>query len=120
MSAHWISTTVLVAHWLIVVGPFLADVPATLVETAFKLAPGKAARIDGTAGTPTVAIVRTDAVLPPDPDNADLAAARDNYAQQLDQDLANDLLDAFTRAVEARAGIKLDAAAVNAVNAQFN
>jgi peptidyl-prolyl cis-trans isomerase D len=98
---------------------FLADVPDGLVTTAFTLAPGKAARIDGTAGTPTVALVRTVEVLPPDPANADLIAARDSYAAQLNQDLASDILAAFTRAVEATAGIRLDQTAVNAVNAQF-
>jgi peptidyl-prolyl cis-trans isomerase D len=98
---------------------FLADVPDGLVATAFTLAPGKAARIDGTVGTPTVALVQTTEVLPPDPGNTDLAAARDGYAAQLDQDLASDILDAFTRAVEATAGIRLDQTALNAVNAQF-
>ena len=98
---------------------FLADVPDGLVAKAFELAPGKAARIPGTRGTNAVALVRTDEVLPPDPENADLIAARTEYEAQMNAQLAADLQDAFARAVESRAGVRLDQAAVNAVNAQF-
>jgi peptidyl-prolyl cis-trans isomerase D len=98
---------------------FLADVPEGLVAKAFELAPGKAARIDGTPGTPAVAIVSTTEVLPPDPDNTDLATARPQYAERMDDELAGDLLEAMTEAIQGRAGIALDAAAINAVNAQF-
>jgi peptidyl-prolyl cis-trans isomerase D len=98
---------------------FLADTPEGLVETAFRLAPGKAARIGGTAGTPTVAIVRTDEVLPPDPEDADLAGVRDTLGQQLNQALSVDILEAFTQAVEQSAGIRIDETAVTAVLNQF-
>ncbi|MCR8725569.1 peptidylprolyl isomerase [Frigidibacter sp. ROC022] len=98
---------------------YLADVPTGLVAKAFELAPGTAARIDGTEGTPTVALVRTDEVLPPDPENTDLLAAREEYARQMDDQLTGDLVDAFTAAVRETAGIKIDEAAVNAVNASF-
>lgn len=98
---------------------FLADVPDGLVAKAFELAPGKAARIPGTRGTNAVALVRTDEVLPPDPENADLIAARTEYEAQMNAQLAADLQDAFARAVESRAGVRLDQTAVNAVNAQF-
>lgn len=98
---------------------YLADVPDGLVAKAFELAPGEAARIDGTAGTPTVALVRTDAVLPPDPDNTDLLAARADYARQMDAQLIGDLQDAFTATVEKAAGTRIDQAAVNAVNSSF-
>ena len=98
---------------------FLADVPEGLVAKAFELAPGTAARIPGTKGTNAVALVRTDVVMPPDPENADLVAARVDYATQMDAQLASDLQDAFTRAIESSAGVRIDQPAVSAVNAQF-
>jgi peptidyl-prolyl cis-trans isomerase D len=98
---------------------FLADVPEGLVAKAFELAPGSAARIPGTKGTNAVALVRTDEVMAPDPENADLLAARADYAAQMDAQLAADLQDAFARAVESSAGVRIDQSAVNAVNAQF-
>jgi peptidyl-prolyl cis-trans isomerase D len=98
---------------------FLADVPEGLVAKAFELAPGSAARIPGTKGTNAVALVRTDEVMAPDPENADLLAARADYAAQMDAQLAADLQDAFARAVESSAGVRIDQPAVNAVNAQF-
>lgn len=98
---------------------FLEDVPEGLVAKAFELAPGEAARIPGTKGTDTVALVRTDEILPPDPDNADLIAARAAYSTQMDQQLTLDVEDAFARAIEDSAGVRIDQSAVNAVNAQF-
>ena len=62
----------------------LADAPDTLVAKAFELEPGKAARIPGTAGTSTIAIVQTTEILPPDPDNADLVQQRNRLAADIE------------------------------------
>jgi peptidyl-prolyl cis-trans isomerase D len=98
---------------------FLADTPSGLLEAVFRLPVGKAERIDGTEGTATVALVRTDDILPSDPADTDLAEKRDGYAASLNDELGADLLQAVTEAFEAQAGIRLDSAAVNAVNAGF-
>lgn len=97
----------------------LADVPPDLVATAFSLAPGAAARIAGIPGTGTVAVVRTEAIAPPDPTDTRLLQQRDASAVALSRDLAGDVLDTFTRTIESTAGIHLDAAAVNAVNSSI-
>ena len=98
---------------------FLADTPEGLVAKAFDLTKGTAGRIGGTAGTPNVTLVKTTAVLAPDPDNTDMTTARDKYQVQMDQALADDVLGAWTRAIETGAGVTVNEAAVNAVNAQF-
>jgi peptidyl-prolyl cis-trans isomerase D len=96
---------------------FLADTPAGLLPAVFRLEAGKVERIDGTEGTATVALVRTDEVLQADPADTELAQQRDAYAASLDQSLAADLMGAVMQALLAQAGLTLDNAALAAVNA---
>ena len=64
-------------------------------------------------------LVRLDAVNPPAIDSAEAQVIREGFAAQTAQTYAQDMIDAFTRAVEGQAGIQLEQAAINAVNAQF-
>ena len=90
--------------------------PDGFTEAAFEAGPGATAVVPG---LPT-ALLRVDAVAPPDPEdprNALISAALDAQAQQ---GLAEDLLAAFVRSIQAERGIGRDQGAIQAVQAQFN
>lgn len=98
----------------------LGDTPPDLVETAFALDKGKAARIPGIEGTETVALVSPVSVLPPDPEDREMQAAREQFAAQASAALQQDVLGAFTRAVTTDAGVRIDQSILDQVNAQMN
>ncbi len=58
-------------------------------------------------------------ILPADTDNPDAKTLTTELNDGLRQSIANDLLDAFTNAMESQAGISLNQTAINAVHAQF-
>ncbi|MBV0911566.1 peptidylprolyl isomerase [Anianabacter salinae] len=95
---------------------FLDGTPEGMVPALFEMEPGEARVIEGEG---RVALVQLDAVNAPDTGNPDLAQLRERLSQQTAQSLGSDMLDAFTRAVETRAGIQLDQNILNQVNAQF-
>jgi peptidyl-prolyl cis-trans isomerase D len=65
-------------------------------------------------------IVRLDAVNGPDADNPEITAVRDAVEAAARQDISQDVLDAFTAAVQADARVQLDQGAINAIHAGFN
>jgi len=95
---------------------FLEDAPGVLVTTVFAMQPGEMQVISDDTGA---YLVRLDAVNPPAIDSAEAQVIREGFAAQTAQTYAQDMIDAFTRAVEGQAGIQLEQAAINAVNAQF-
>lgn len=98
-------------------GGFIADAPAAVAETAFSLDEGGSAVVES-AGR--VHLVALNAVHPADPAGDEVVQTREAVEAQLGQSLAQDMFQLFTQAIEAEAGIRLDAAAINAVHAQMN
>ena len=96
----------------------MPELPGGAVEAAFAMDLGEVRVVADDAGQ--VAILRLDAILPPDRTDPETAQLADLIGQELSRSLAEDVLTAFVRALEAEAGIRLDQQAINAVNAQFN
>lgn len=72
-----------------------------------------------TSGFGSVQIVRLDEILPPDADDPATAQLSQGIAQSLSQSIGQDLYRAFANDIRARAGVRLDQSAINAVNANF-
>lgn len=88
-----------------------------LVQTAFEMAIGDVRTIEVESAT---YIIRLDAVNGPDADDPEIAALRDAVETAARQDISQDMLDAFTAAVQADARVQLDQGAINAIHAGFN
>jgi peptidyl-prolyl cis-trans isomerase D len=99
-------------------GQFLAEAPEGTVDAAFDMDLGEVRVVTDAAGQ--VALVRLEAILPPDRSDEGTASLERLIVQELSQSLAEDVMAAFVRALEAQAGIRLDQQAIAAVNAQFN
>lgn len=98
-------------------GGFIADTPADVAASAFRLPEGGTAVVD-TPGR--VHLVSVTAVKPADPAGDEVVRAREAIEAQFGQSLAADMFQLFTQSVEARAGIRLDPTAITAVHAQMN
>ena len=95
---------------------FVEGVPPAFMEKVFGLSVGDAGSVEG---DDAVFLVQLKDIQPPDETDPDVAAVKTGVARQMQQSLGQDMLTAFTRATELEAGISLNQAAVNAVNAQF-
>jgi peptidyl-prolyl cis-trans isomerase D len=95
---------------------FVADVPDSLIPAVFALNEGDVQVIDAPG---FVAVLRLDRILPAATEGTDAAALREAIAAQAVQAIAGDAFTAFTNALSAEAGITLDQAVINAVNASF-
>ena len=89
--------------------------PDGFAEAAFETAPGATAIVPGEP----VALLRVDAASPPDPEEARNALVAAAVEAQAEQGIAEDLLAAYVRSIQAEAGIGRNQAAINAVLAQF-
>lgn len=98
-------------------GGFIADTPAEVAETAFSLEDGGSAVVDSSN---RVILVALNAIHAADPASDEVVQTREALEAQLGQSLAQDMFQLFTQSIEAEAGIRLDAAAINAVHAQMN
>ncbi|RVV99355.1 peptidylprolyl isomerase [Mesobaculum littorinae] len=92
------------------------DAPEQLISTVFAMQPGD---VETFATDTGAVIVILDAVNQPDPENDEAQAAKSNFARQAAQGYAQDLVDAYTQAIERREGVELNQSAINAVNSQF-
>ncbi|WP_108482001.1 peptidylprolyl isomerase [Oceaniglobus ichthyenteri] len=95
---------------------FIENTPGALVTTAFDMQPGELRIVSDETGA---FLLRLDAITQPMLDTPDAEAVRAGFAEQTAQGYAQDMIDAFTLAVENQAGISLNQTAINAVNAQF-
>lgn len=95
---------------------FVTGAPAGFLTKVFEMNKGDVAVV---AGDQLVTIVRLDDVLPPDADNPDVQMIRAQLSQDVAASLAQDLYAAYASEIQARAGITLDQAAINAVHANF-
>lgn len=90
--------------------------PPSLIEAVFAMAPGELRLIDEPGFT---ALVRLDDIQPAKAEGTDALALRDAIAVNAARALSTDLFALYTGALTAEAGIALDQAAIDAVNAQL-
>ncbi len=95
---------------------FIGGAPAALIDTVFEIAAGEWAVLEDAEGA---VLVRLDAVHAPDFDSDEARAIRAAFAESTAQALALDVQAAFATALEIKAGITLDRAMINAVNASM-
>ena len=95
---------------------FVAGTPASFIETVFSLDAGVAAVVPGEA---RVFVVKLARILPPDPEDEDLQALRDQLRNQAATSLSGDLFQLLANDIRTRAGIDIDQAALNAVHTNF-
>lgn len=95
---------------------FVSGAPEGLVADVFDMEPGEVRVVTGPG---EALIVRLDAVRAPDLADPSTVVIRQAFGQQAQQQLANDVLTAYTNALIDMAGVDVNQAAINAVHAQF-
>lgn len=95
---------------------FVEGAPASLLTAVFAMQPQELRVIEE---GDFVALVRLDTITPAAATGEDADALRAALAAQIEQAIAQDAFGAFASAVAAEAGIQLDQAAINAVNASL-
>ncbi|MCK8483855.1 SurA N-terminal domain-containing protein [Aliiroseovarius sp. S2029] len=95
---------------------FVEGTPPGFMAAVFDMAPGDWQVLEA---EDRVILVRLDAVQPADQDSDEARELKASFAAGTAQEIALDIENAFARAVQARAGIELNRAVINAVNAQF-
>lgn len=94
---------------------FVEGAPVETVTTAFDMEEATWRLIETPAGA---VLLHLDAIHAA-PEDDEAAQIKQSFAAQTAQGYAQDMLDAFTSAVQAAKGLELDQAAINAVHAQF-
>jgi len=97
-------------------GGFVEGAPQNLAQTAFATAAGKAAAVSDAA---KVFVVEVQAIHAVDPNDAMVRQMREGFGAQLGQMIGTDLVNFYARAAQTEAGIQLDSAVINAVQAQI-
>lgn len=96
---------------------YIDGTPPALISQVFELAaPGDWAVVEDADGA---IVLRLDAVHEADQTSEDAVAIKTGFAESTAQSLALDIQSAFSAALETEAGITLDQAMINAVNASF-
>lgn len=95
---------------------FVEGTPPNFMSDVFAMEPGNWQVL---RGADSVVLVRLDAIHAADQDSDEAQALKASFAAGTAQEIALDIENAFARAVQARAGIELNRAVINAVNAQF-
>lgn len=90
--------------------------PSSLMQDVFGLAEGAVMVVDDTG---FVAVLRLDRILPAATEGEEAVARRAELASGFAQSIAADAFEAYTTVVTDEAGISLDQAAVEAVNASL-
>lgn len=96
---------------------FFEGAPDGMMATVFQLAQGDIRVIEAPG---FVGVLRLDTIVPAATTGADVTALKAALAAQIEQAISQDAFGAFTAALTARSGIRLDQNAINAVHAQFN
>ena len=96
---------------------FLAGTPQGFMTEVFAMQTGEVRTLRDENGL--VAVVRLDSIDPVDPADPTMIAERAAIAERAGSGIAQDIYGAFVGAVQARTEIRIDDAAVAAVNAQF-
>lgn len=95
---------------------FIEGAPDRMMDDIFRMVPGDVKVVEG---PDFVGVVQLDAIIPLAPDSEDATAARAAISTQVEQALAQDAFDLFSSALLSEAGVQLNEAAINAVNAQI-
>ncbi|WP_371169666.1 SurA N-terminal domain-containing protein [Aliiroseovarius sp. 2305UL8-7] len=95
---------------------FIEGTPPALINDVFDMEAGTWRVVPTTEG---VIMARLDAIVPADQNSEDALVLKENFAAGTAQQLALDVERAFSRAIQDRAGIELNRAVINAVNAQL-
>lgn len=95
---------------------FVAGTTTDYVSTIFQMQPGEVRVLD--SGREAI-LVRLDRIAPPDADDPALAAERVSIAEQVTSGIVQDLFDAYVGVIQTGTEVKINQAAVNAVNANF-
>ena len=90
--------------------------PPEFVTRAFQMQPGEISKVDAFG---SVLILKLDEILPPNLEDPDTAALRDNLQQRLSTSVSQDIYRAFAEDARTRAGVDIDQTAINAVHANF-
>lgn len=96
---------------------FFEGAPDGMMATVFQLAQSDIRVIEAPG---FVGVLRLDTIVPAATTGADVTALKAALAAQIEQAISQDAFGAFTAALTARSGIRLDQNAINAVHAQFN
>lgn len=91
-------------------------VPLDASESIFTMGEGETQIVEDGA---TLVLLHLDAILPPDPQDANAGLIRQALTQQASEQIAQDVLTQIARAVEASEGISINQAALNAVHSQL-
>lgn len=95
---------------------FVPGTPADFVTQVFEMEPGEVRVV---AGDGAAIIVRLDRVGAADPAQGEAALLRQIFAQQTAQEVAGDVLQAFTNGLLGQTGVTVNQTAINAVQSQF-
>ncbi len=95
---------------------FVAGTTTDYVSTIFQMQPGEVRVLD--TGRNAI-LLRLDNVAPPDADDPALTAERVSIAEQVTSGIVQDLFDAYVGVIQTGTEVKINQAAVNAVNANF-
>ncbi len=95
---------------------FVADAPQALIQTVFAM---DTAEVQAVEGNTNVIIVKLTEILAPDYSNPEIETTRDAVKQQYVAGVAQDVFDAYTRALQSSMDIQLNQQAINAVHANF-
>ncbi len=95
---------------------FVADASPAVGQQVFEMTAGDSRVIDAEG---RVYLVSLTAVTPADMASDTVKAAREKIGGSLGQSIGRDLFEMFGKATQAKAGITLNQAAINAVNAQM-
>ncbi|WP_300516641.1 peptidylprolyl isomerase [Aliiroseovarius sp.] len=94
----------------------VSEAPPELLDAVFEMDQGAWRVVPGFDG---VILVRVDAITAADLDSDDARLVKQGFNERLSQELGTDLEIAFANALQREAGITLDRAVIDAVNAQF-
>ncbi len=95
----------------------LDGIPDDAVASAFTLKTGEVAKIDAKG---VVALLRLDSITKAEMTGDKAKAALDGLSTQAAQSIAQDAYELFSTAMTSQGGLKIDQAAINAVQARMN
>lgn len=95
---------------------FLDDAPPGFVESIFQMAEGDIRVFEAEGGA---VLARLDSIVAPDPSGDEARELKAAFAQQIEQGMAQDILQMFTGQLQGRADIRINQQAINAVHTQF-
>lgn len=95
---------------------FIEGAPETLMPAVFTMSEGEIRVVEGEG---FVGVVQLDSIQPATTEGPEARELRDTLASQVSQALAQDAFQLFSNALVTEAGVTMNDAAINAVNAQI-